>query len=239
MVYKRFYPVLERTANRILAGRSCVFCGLKSIQSICDCCQDAIKPKTNNCYQCGKGITTNIPKQKCGDCLKQPKAYNRLISACHYDFPVNRAISQFKFNRQLHLGKALSDLLADTILMAYASNDEPLPELILPIPLHQKRLAERSFNQSQLTAKQVAQKLQIPIANNLLRRIKNTPHQIGLKAIERRKNLKNAFDLKQELPKHIALIDDVVTTGTTITEASKLCLKHGVEKIDIWCLAKT
>lgn len=240
MVYKRFYPVLEKTANRILAGHSCVFCGLNSKQSsICKTCKGAIRPKTNNCYQCGKGITVNTDKQKCGDCIKEPKVYRRLVTACHYDFPINKAISQFKFHRQLHLGKALSELLAETIRLSYQKDQELLPELILPIPLHHKRLAERSFNQSELIAMIISQKLQISSTKHILTRIKNTPHQTGLKAVERRKNLKNAFEVKQTLPKHIALVDDVVTTGTTITETTKLCLKNGAEKVDIWCLAKT
>ncbi len=238
MVYKQFYPVLKRTANRILAGQSCVFCQLPTLKnSICDTCTKSIKNTYQRCFQCGVSITSTINQQRCGDCSQKPKPYHRLVTACHYDFPVNQAIGRFKFNRQLHLGKALSQLLTQTIQESY--QDEPLPELILPIPLHPKRLTERNFNQSQLIAKSINSALQIPFSANHLQRIKNTPHQIGLKAIERRKNLKNAFIIKKSLPKHIVLVDDVVTTGTTITEASKICLKRGAERVDIWCLAKT
>ncbi|NVJ65049.1 MAG: ComF family protein [Gammaproteobacteria bacterium] len=238
MVYKRFYSVLRQSANRILAGHSCVLCGLPSTDSgICPICKHAVQQNDHACYQCGDGITSSISQQKCGACLKKPKNYRRLIAACHYDFPINRVISRFKFNRQLHLGSSLIELLIDAIKSGY--KNQSLPEAIIPIPLHHKRLAERGFNQSALIAKQINRSLDIPITQQAITRIKNTPHQIGLKAVERRKNLTNAFAIQSELPKHIALVDDVVTTGTTITEATKVCLKHGAEQVDIWCLAKT
>lgn len=142
-----------------------------------------------------------------------------------------------KFEKQLHHIRSFSNLLLNELIAYY--QDIPLPQAIVPIPLHSNRLRERGFNQSQLIAKHLTRKLDIPLLEHALLRIKDTPHQIGLKAVERRKNLKRAFTVKQELPKHIALVDDVVTTGSTIQEASKQCLKHGVERIDVWCLAKT
>lgn len=171
-----------------------------------------------------------------GSVLKSPR-YQALISATHYEFPVNHAISEMKFEKQLHHIRSFSNLLLNELIAYY--QDIPLPQAIVPIPLHSNRLRERGFNQSQLIAKHLTRKLDIPLLEHALIRIKDTPHQIGLKAVERRKNLKRAFTVKQELPKHIALIDDVVTTGSTIQEASKQCLKHGVERIDVWCLAKT
>ncbi len=238
MVYKRFYPVFRRSANRILAGHSCVFCGLSSSkQPICSVCVIALKSDSGSCFQCSEAITTSNADQRCGVCIKSPKPYHRLIAACHYDFPVNRAISRFKFNRQLHLGKALTDLLAAKISIAYQS--DYLPQMIIPIPLHHKRLAERGFNQSSLIAQQLSHCFGIPNKEQAIVRVKNTPHQIGLKAIKRRKNLKGAFKINNPLPMHVVLIDDVVTTGTTITEATNECLNHGAERVDIWCLAKT
>ncbi len=242
MVYKRFYPVLLDAANRILAGHSCVLCGLRaksltSSKAICQVCLAAIQLNGNGCYQCGISFKSTDGQQKCGECLKHPKPYHRLIASCHYDFPVNQAISRFKFNQQLHLGKAFAQELSQRIFTAY--QDDELPQLLIPIPLHHKRLAERGFNQSLLIGKTISRKISIPIAANKLIRVKNTPHQIGLKATKRKQNLRNAFAVKSQLPKHIALIDDVVTTGSTITEATKQCIKHGAERIDIWCLAKT
>ncbi|MRX28623.1 ComF family protein [Kangiella sp. HZ709] len=242
MVYKRFYPVLLDAANRILAGHSCVLCGLRaesltSPKAICQVCLAAIQLSGNCCYQCGISIKSTDGQQKCGECLHHPKPYHRLIASCHYDFPVNQAISRFKFDQQLHLGKALAKALSQLILDTY--QDDELPQLLIPIPLHRKRLAERGFNQSQLIAKTISHNILIPTVVNQLIRVKNTPHQIGLKATQRKQNLKNAFKVKSQLPRHIALIDDVVTTGSTITEATKQCLKHGAETIDIWCLAKT
>ncbi|GAA0204584.1 hypothetical protein GCM10009123_09990 [Kangiella japonica] len=116
--------------------------------------------------------------------------------------------------------------------------DAPYPEAILAVPLHPKRLQERGFNQSEIITKHLSQSLGIPTAGNLIR-VKNTPHQIGLSEKQRRKNLNNAFDVRGTLPSHIALVDDVVTTGSTVNEATKLCLRYGAQRVDVWCLAKT
>ncbi len=247
MVYKRFYRFLKDSANFIMSGHACimsghacVFCNLEQDRrrnmAICSVCQLAIERRGHYCYQCGFELKTNS-SQFCGSCLKKPKPYRRLIATCDYQFPINNAIGQLKFNRQLHIGKALSHLLSDKLKQAY--QEHAWPDALVPIPLHRKRLAERGFNQSLLISKFLSESVKKPLLSNSLIRVKNTSHQIGLKAVERRKNLKGAFQVKQTLPKHIALIDDVVTTGATISEATKICLKHGAEQIDIWCLAKT
>ncbi|WP_251359130.1 ComF family protein [Kangiella sp. TOML190] len=240
MVYQRFYRVLRRSANRIMAGHACAFCqqdcAIYAASTICSSCREALIRQGYYCYQCGYTLTSNSV-QFCGACLKKPKQYQRLIAACDYEFPVDKAISEIKFNRQWHLARALSYLLLEKITQAY--QDSSAPDLLIPIPLHRKRLSERGFNQAELIAKRLAKRLQLPMDNKSLIRIKNTPHQIGLKAAQRRKNLKGAFVAQSNLPTHIALIDDVVTTSSTISEATKACLTQGAEQVDIWCLAKT
>ncbi|NVK22190.1 MAG: ComF family protein [Kangiellaceae bacterium] len=227
-------------SNDLLSNESgltrCSFCELSSPKTgICNSCSSQLIRTGYYCQQCGNSLTCKQPL--CGSCLKKPPDYQRLIAAFDYHSPIDEAMSQMKFNRQLHLIKSLSYCLSQSVIMAY--KEEQLPQLILPIPLHRKRLQERGFNQSLLIAQQLQHRIGINIDAHSLTRIKNTPHQIGLKAVERRRNLKGAFQILDSLPKHIALVDDVVTTGSTINEASKLCKKHGVERVDIWCLAKT
>lgn len=248
MVYKQFYRVLKNTANAYISylkSCRCCLCGLDyspptnnqlKHQGICPSCTDAVMRKGSHCQQCGFKLKSPNAK-KCGECVIKPKLYQKLIAACDYKYPVNNSISQMKFNQQMDIIRGLSTMLAATAERHYS--EQTLPALLIPIPLHPKRLFSRGYNQSELIANQLSSKLNIPTDSTQLTRIKNTPHQIGLKAVERRKNLKDAFVVSQALPEHIALIDDVVTTGTTITEACKTCLKHGAKRIDIWCLAKT
>ncbi|HEY9032073.1 MAG TPA: ComF family protein [Kangiella sp.] len=248
MVYNLFSIVRESTPQ--FTG-NCSLCGLNAEHlGFCEPCLSAVQRQGQYCQQCGNSLGKQpfgatcgqcLGKQPfgatCGQCLRKPPRYQKLVAATHYEFPVSHAISEMKFEKQLHHIRSFSNLLIEEINNHYQNKE--LPEAIVPIPLHSNRLRERGFNQSQLIAKHLTRKLQVPLLDHALLRVKDTPHQIGLKAIERRKNLKRAFEIKQTMPKHIALVDDVVTTGSTIQEASKQCLKHGVERIDVWCLAKT
>lgn len=246
MVYKQFYRVLKRTANtytRNLQNSSCSLCGLDykhniELQNIgiCPTCIEAIQRQGHHCQLCGVQLPSTRAKI-CGECVIKPKSYQRLIAACDYKYPINSSISQMKFSQQMDIIRGLTAILAQKVEHHYEQQERPI--LLMPIPLHHKRLFTRGYNQSELIANRLSKALDIASDSQRLSRIKNTPHQIGLKALERRKNLKNAFSVSQTLPPHIALIDDVVTTGSTIAEACKTCLKHGAKQIDIWCLAKT
>ncbi|MDE1463128.1 ComF family protein [Spartinivicinus poritis] len=147
-------------------------------------------------------------------------------------------IHQYKFNGKLICGQALTTLLREKLISTYTG--EPWPELIIPTPLHRKRELQRGFNQALLIAKQLSKQLNIPLHRHLIRRHKKTSAQTGLSAKERQTNIRHAFQLtSQPLPSHLALVDDVVTTGTTVNEVSRLLKDAGVQKVDIWCIAKT
>ncbi len=114
------------------------------------------------------------------------------------------------------------------------------PDLIVPVPLHWRRRFIRGFNQSQWLANYLGRQLNISVDNKLLMRIRNTPPQQQLRRKQRQKNLKGAFQVKRPVEgQHIALIDDVVTTGSTVSELSRLLKKAGASRVDIWCLART
>ena len=113
------------------------------------------------------------------------------------------------------------------------------PELIVPVPLHEKRLIQRGYNQSLLLAKILSHHLKVPLSHQDCQRIKNTTAQSSLKEKARKKNLKQAFTLKaQPAIEHIALVDDVITTGATLNELSKVYKNAGVKRIDIWICAR-
>lgn len=259
-----FFDNLKRPLKQVLTLSNCSFCGVaQSVTGICGPCLEAIAISGHQCSRCASPFDTNhsspnettssklnssqgsvntpdspsIPATvECGDCIKRPPLYNRLITATHYQFPVDKALSELKFNHQLHYARSLSFLLEQTLRQHYTNTE--FPQALIAIPLHPKRLGERGFNQSDLIAKQLEKNLKVRRINALTR-IKDTPHQIGLSEKQRRKNLHKAFAVQDQLPEHIALVDDVVTTGSTVNEAAKQCLKHGAKKVDVWCLAKT
>ena len=172
----------------------------------------------------------------CGECLKMSPPYDRVISAFHYEPPVSDFITQLKYSAQLQLLPLLSEYLTQKIQSSYPTST--LPELIIATPLHPKKLVSRGFNQSRLIANKVGKVLKIKILDKGVDRLKQTQAQSGLDSVERKKNMKNAFQVETDLPQHVAVVDDVVTTGMTASELSKQLLKHGAKKVDIWCLAR-
>jgi ComF family protein len=152
-----------------------------------------------------------------------------------YEAPFKRLVGAFKFHHQLHLATALGRLFCQQL-----PHSHPLPDLIVPVPLHPSRLRERGFNQSLELARTVADELRLPIAQRGCRRVIATPPQRGLDQRARRKNLRHAFVADPSVKGlHIALFDDVITTGATVTAASQALLDAGSARVDVWALART
>ncbi|MCU7798210.1 MAG: ComF family protein [Candidatus Thiodiazotropha sp. (ex Myrtea spinifera)] len=117
---------------------------------------------------------------------------------------------------------------------------EDPPDTLIPVPLHPLRLRERGFNQSLELARLLAKYQALDLNWRAVRRIRSTTAQTGLSEKDRRKNLRSAFEVNDDLAgRHVALFDDVITTGATITELSRTLLRAGVKRIDIWALART
>ena len=134
----------------------------------------------------------------------------------------------------------LGKLIAHHMLLKYKTNDLVLPQAIIPVPLHPSRQYERGFNQAEELARQIAKNLNCSLDIHLISRNLNNPKQSGLDARQRKKNVKGIFKLNknQKTYQHVAIVDDVMSTGSTVNEISKLLKKAGVEKIDIWILAR-
>ncbi len=116
---------------------------------------------------------------------------------------------------------------------------DPKPELLIPVPLHKHRYRQRQFNQATEIARPISQQLGIPLNLNACVRVRDTKPQFDLPAKQRKKNLRKAFAMKNAIhADHVAIIDDVVTTGNTVNEFAKLVRRSGVGKIDIWSFAR-
>jgi ComF family protein len=174
----------------------------------------------------------------CGACQQRPPPYDSAFAAFPYSFPIDRLISRLKFNAKLTHARLLGQLMTD-VLKASLPEAE-WPEAIIPVPLHSKRLYTRGFNQSLELARYVARELRIPLQIENVRRVRLTSPQTGLSEKERRKNVRRAFEMSSKLEsRHVAIIDDVITTGSTAAELTRTLKRSGIKRVDVWALART
>ncbi len=150
-----------------------------------------------------------------------------------YQPPYPALIPRLKYSGQILLAPLLARLLADHL------DCDDLPEAIIPVPLHWWRLWWRGFNQAEEIASHLSQLTGIPCDNRLLRRIRATPQQTKLSAGQRRRNLRGAFHIAPHHYSHIALLDDVVTTGATAGQLTRLLHESGVTKVEVWAICRT
>ena len=180
--------------------------------------------------------TSNV----CGECLKKPPPFTQIISPFCYQFPIDAIIHELKYRQRQYWINSLCPALINQVTYRYV--DDSFPDLLIPIPLHPDKEKLRGYNQAVLISQYLSSSLDIQICRHVLRKTRSTKSQAGLNKNERIRNLKNSFNIdRKELisTKHIALIDDVVTTKATVELCSKLLLASGASRVDIWCLART
>jgi ComF family protein len=210
----------------------CLLCGQTDPhRPLCAGCISDLPLLGNVCQFCALPIDTGTI---CGQCLSHRPIQQRSLSLFAYAHPVDRCVAAFKYQQQLGFTK----LFAEQFL-SHVDLTEPLPDCLLPIPLHPKRLRQRGYNQSLLFAKALAKQLDISVAPKLLTRVNDTPPQTQLSFQQRRKNIRGAFACQQtELPHHVAIVDDVMTSGSTVSEAATVLRRQGVEIIEVWTIAR-
>lgn len=194
------------------------------------------------CEQCALPLESEA--EYCGRCLAMPPPFERCRAALIYDHPIDHLIHQFKYHRHLTYGRALSRIMAESLLAARAQTEEHWPDVIVPVPMHWSRRLRRGFNHTELLSADVAKALGVPMETGLCYRKQRTPAQQGLSRAEREQNLHQAFALSSRAGVHlrgrrVALVDDVVTTTSTAREISRLLLKAGAREVEIWALART
>ncbi|QUM78294.1 ComF family protein [Moritella sp. 24] len=208
---------------------------------LCLLCQQELPYLSmSSCSRCGLPKNKTIQKQ-CPECIKQKPPWQKLIACMTYTLECQYLIKQFKFAQQPQLHHLFSQLLSRTIAGRIIQHNYSLPEAIIYIPLHKKRQSKRGYNQAQLLANGISKQLQIPlITDKHFTRVKHTQAQAQQTELGRKTNINNAFQVSGPFTvKHIALVDDVVTTGETIREACLTLSAAGIEHIDIWCIART
>ena len=216
---------------------TCLLCGNPGYRQrdLCLVCYQQLPRNTDCCYQCAEAfVTPNIGPKVCGHCLRRRPAFDETHAPFLHDATIRYLVTRLKFNADYKNARLLGLLLAE-----HVSQVAERPDIILPVPLHRSRYRERGFNQSIEIARTVSRQLAIPLDLQTCRRQRDTPHQTGLSAKLRRKNLRQAFVLVKPLNvRHVALLDDVMTTGTTVHELALTLKKAGVNRVDVWVCAR-
>lgn len=217
-----------------LLPRHCVLCGLFSgCENICPPCAAELPHNLSACVRCGLPLPAQ-PDKVCGACLKKPPLWDGTVAGLKYQFPVDQLVCRFKYKRNLACGQALGRILLEAI----HNRSEPLPQAIVPVPLHRSRLFTRTFNQAHILAQQLSRSLEIPVRHALLTRTRRTRAQSGLDSSQRRKNVRDAFDCRRHGLKHVAIVDDVMTTGRTLEECTRSLKRSGAESVTAWVAAR-
>jgi ComF family protein len=217
----------------------CVLCGAKGHagMDLCADCREDLPRNTRACVQCALPLTTPH-STLCGQCLQKAPPFDRAHALWRYEPPVQQWVARLKFRQELVYAQLMGQLLASHLTQLYDLQDKK-PDLILPVPLHAGRLRERGFNQAVEIARPVGCRLGIPLGFTQCQRIKSTHPQTELPAKERRRNVRGAFHVNQNLDAgYVALVDDVMTTGQTVHELARTLRRAGVARIDVWVCAR-
>ncbi|OOG28095.1 amidophosphoribosyltransferase [Thioalkalivibrio denitrificans] len=229
---------LMDTLLRVLYPPLCMVCRAPGHDDldICAPCRCELPWFTRGCRLCARVLPEGAGPV-CGACLRRPPPFDATRAAFHYGPPLDRLVAAFKYRGRLAQGRLLAQLWTEAL-----SAPTPLPDLILPVPLHPRRLRERGFNQALELARPLARTLDIPLAPALIRRVVPTPPQQTLRGRERRRNVRHAFEIAPVLaahpPRSVALVDDVMTTGSTVDEIARVLKRAGVERVEVWVLAR-
>jgi ComF family protein len=175
----------------------------------------------------------------CGACLSHPPAWDNAVTGLLYEYPVDHLVRRFKFHRNFACGQLLADELVFTLRrLDLPLPDMRLPDLLLPVPLHFTRRFQRGYNQAEFLARSVGKALCLPVRVDLLHRTRRTTAQSGLDRAERRKNVRGAFSCHNLAGARVALVDDVLTTGTTLEACARAARNAGASQVSIWVAAR-
>ncbi|MES1980987.1 MAG: ComF family protein [Pseudomonadota bacterium] len=217
--------------ERILPAQPCFLCGAASHDGAwCLPCNVALPYLT--LPACPVCALPTLHGAACGRCLKRRPHFQRTSAVFAYTFPLDQVVQALKFNEQLFLARQLAKELAQRITV--------FPDYIVPMPLHPARLRERGFNQSLELARQISTQLNIPLITNACQRVRDTPSQSALPWKARGRNMRKAFSCNGDFAgKHIAVVDDVMTSGATLNEAALALRRGGASEVSAWVVART
>ncbi len=224
-----------------LLPSSCVLCGALGDEAVCPACSQAhVLDVHARCPCCANPVGSQDGARRCGACLAEPPAFDATLTACDYAAPVDGLVLQLKFGARLALAPWMAGRLRDVVLERPA---RALPELLCPVPLGPRRLAERGYNQALEMARPLSRTLGIPLAPRLLARQLDTAAQSGVAPGERRRNVRGAFAVVDGQPalagRHVGVVDDVMTSGHTLDEIAGVLKRAGAARVTNLVFART
>ncbi|MBC8210757.1 MAG: amidophosphoribosyltransferase [Gammaproteobacteria bacterium] len=229
---RRIYLNIRHKISQLLNPALCLSCAIPipSSDYLCSQCLQALAGVSNACNYCGLPNPASPPI--CPACRQNPPRWQRMIAPLVYQDMARRLIQRYKFDQQLHIAQAL-------LSHFYSLYNSPTVEVLIPVPLHKTRLLERGFNQSEEIAQALSRLLNIPLDRHSLQRTRPTLPQSGLSLHKRQKNLRQAFRYQPGRSyQAVAIVDDVITTGSTMSEICKLLQRHGVKHVEVWSLCR-
>jgi ComF family protein len=211
----------------------CLVCGEAGARGrdLCAACHAALPWQGPACLRCA----LPLPQPgTCGACLQHPPPLAAAHAAFDYAFPLDRLLPRLKFHGDFAAGRVLAHCMADRFALL------PRPQAVLPVPLHRARLRQRGYDQALELARPLAHASGLPLLDGVLRRRRTTTAQSRLDAEARQRNLRDAFLVAADaaLPAHVALVDDVMTTGATLHAAANALRNAGVARVDAWVCAR-
>jgi ComF family protein len=231
---RRIQARFQRLVSNLLNPALCLGCAheLELGQHFCATCISQLSLLNNPCALCG--LENQTGGSHCAACLYDPPRWQNLVAPLIYQGLARDLLIQLKFAQSLHLANSL----VSSVIHHFRMSKSP-PQVLLPVPLHRKRLLDRGFNQAFEIARALSHLLDIPVDTRALRRVRYTDSQSGLSANQRQKNILKAFAYESSKSySHVAVVDDIVTTGSTANEITKTLHRAGVQHVSIWGLAR-
>jgi len=233
MVYSWSKKILD-----LIYPPHCTLCG-DSGQAGLELCPACLADLPHNrlcCSVCALPLSgSDTHTLVCGECQRKPPAFDQCLAPFRYEGRIRELIARFKFRGDLATGRLLSTLLGNFL----AEADFGDVEALIPVPLHPSRLRERGYNQALELARPLSRRLGVTLLPRACRRARATPPQSRLDQRERRRNLRGAFETDGPINvRHLAVLDDVMTTGATVGELTKVLKRAGAQRVDVWALAR-
>jgi len=230
----RFMQTITRPERPLgLFAQDCLLCGSGCHAGVlCDHCRGALPMPSRAC--CPRCASPNGTGEECGPCLDRPPAFAATLAAFTYAFPVDRLLQRLKFRGDLALAGLFAEALCER------AGDRPRPDLLVAAPLAPRRLRKRGFNQAVEIGRRVGSGLSLRFdAGACVKRL-DTVQQTELEGVARRRNLRGAFAVRGDVRGlRVAVIDDVMTTGTTMDELARTLLVAGASSVEAWVVART
>lgn len=229
--------MFKHIINNCLNGiQKCSLCGASDhrFHGLCEGCHADLPWLIHACPRCALPLS-RYRSGLCPHCSNELPAFDKVQAAFTYSFPLSQLIPAIKYQRQpAHLGW-LAATLSDFIRQRHEGR---WPDALIPVPMHPFSQIYRGYNQAELLAQRLSHQLHIPLQLGL-RKHRRTPKQMSLSLEARRRNLQDSFTVRSAAPEYVALIDDVMTTGTTVSTLARLLREHGCKRVDVWVLART